>query len=54
MAFRPRITADKARKILKDKMIRGKALTDKQKVFFGKIAKGNVKEASNFKEVKFK
>jgi len=43
-----KITAEKARRILKDKMIRGKPLTDKQRKFFGAIV------SNSFKEVKFK
>lgn len=35
-----RLTASKARKILKDKQVRGKPLTPSQRRFFGAIASG--------------
>ena len=34
------ITKTKAKKILKDAMVRGKKLTDKQRAFFGLVAGG--------------
>ena len=35
-----RLSKSKARKILEDKTIRGKKITDKQRKFFGAVASG--------------
>lgn len=40
----PHLSSSKAKKILKDKSVRGKKLTAKQRGFFGAIASGKIDE----------